>query len=329
MTIENIINLIDAKLVNEPKITKVESCTIYPSKVEMGDLFFAVNNSDIDKAVENGAYAIVYEGNIDISNYDNEIAYLQVDSIKQAALKFLRYIAIQKGAKIYLFEPVELSFLKQITSKNTIFTILPDDFQKSFEVIINSDYEIFVTKNEELAKTISSNYLTIEPNIDGYLIEDTLLVSTFKIEKYYYQNREFSPIFFENLKAVVTFCNTHSIVYNINNLRYPKEFKPYYINNRLDIVPKSLSEKVVIFFDNLEYIYRAYNYLKEQKSWTKSIVITPHKTKIDLIDKPIWFKDINEAKMVLKKSFYNFAFCYQLEAKDVLKSDDNQPKLFV
>ncbi len=328
MTIENIVNLIDATLVNKPKVQRVESCTIYPSKVEMGDLFFALNSDDIQKAVENGAYAIVYEGNIDISNLDNQIAYLKVDSIKQAALKFLRYIAIQKNVKIYLFEPVELSILKQITSKNTIFTILSDNFQKSFETIVNSDYEIFITKNKELAKTIDSNYLTIEPNIDGYLIEDTLLISTFKIEKYYYQNKEFSPIFFDNLKSVISFCNTHSIVYNINNLKYPKEFKPYYINNRLNIVPKSISEKIVIFFDNLEYIYRAYNYLKEQKSWTKSIVVTPYNIKTDLIDNPLWFKDINEAKEILKKSFYNYAFCYQLEAKDVLNSEENQPRLF-
>ena len=328
MTKENIINLIDAKLINDPKVSKVESCTIYPSKVEMGDLFFAVEKYDINKAIENGAYAIVYEGDLDISNLDKEIAYLQVESIKKASLKFLRYVAIQKGVKIYYFEPVELSFLKQIASKNTIFTILPDNFQKSFEAIVNSDYEIFVTSNIEDAKIIDSNYLTIEPNIEGYLVEDTLLRSTFRLEKFYYQDTELSPIFFDNLKAVVTFCNTHSIEYNINRLKYPKEFKPFYVNNKLDIVPKSVSEKVVLFINSLDNIEKAYNYLKNQKSWTKSIVVTPEKTKIDLRDKPIWYKDSEFAKEILKNNFYNFAFCYELKPFDVLNPEDTQPSLF-
>ncbi|NPA28422.1 MAG: hypothetical protein GXN91_05220, partial [Epsilonproteobacteria bacterium] len=61
MTIENLTNIIDAKVVNSPKVKRIESATMYPSKVERGDLFFATNKESIDKVIENGAYAIVSE----------------------------------------------------------------------------------------------------------------------------------------------------------------------------------------------------------------------------------------------------------------------------
>ena len=73
MKIEDILNLTEGVLTNEPKVQAIEAATVYPSKVDHGDLFISSTQEEIDKAIENGAYAIVYD-NEDINKKDDEIA---------------------------------------------------------------------------------------------------------------------------------------------------------------------------------------------------------------------------------------------------------------
>jgi len=185
-------------------VSKVSAATSFASKVELGELFFAVEKKDIKKAIENGAYAIVYEGELE-SFEDDEIAYLQVASIEEAAAKFLRYIMSKKEASIYYFNEIEASLLKQITlRKNKIFTILPDNWQKAFESILNSEYEIFISSNKEFVQTLTPNFQELEEKVSGYIISDSLLKTTFKLEKYIYQDMDMPPFYLEDLKRV---CN--------------------------------------------------------------------------------------------------------------------------
>ena len=85
MKIEDILNLTEGVLTNTPKVQAIESATVYPSKVDHGDLFFSSSQEDIDKAVENGAYAIVYD--IDtLVKTDDEIAWIKVFKHKTRSL---------------------------------------------------------------------------------------------------------------------------------------------------------------------------------------------------------------------------------------------------
>jgi len=327
MTIENLINIIDGTLINKPKIKKIESATIYPSKVESGDLFFAYDNSEIEKAVENGAYTIVYSRDIEIK--DPEIAYIKVDSVSSATIKFLRYIILQKRCKIYLFEDIEISFLKQIAYRHSsVYTILTNNWQKSFEAILNSNYEIYITDSKELAESISPNYQTQDELAYGYVVSDSLLKSTFKIDKYIYQNILMAPFFIDNIRRVVNFCQNNSIDYNINRLKYTKEFKPYYIEGNLNPVNFGTSQKVLIFINSLKIIKKAINYLRDDGKWIKTILLTPPKTKIETISRTNWYKNNQEAKDIIKNNFFHYAFCYKLNPEDILNRENNDIGLF-
>ncbi len=325
MTIENIENIIDAKLINNPKIKKINSATIFPSKVDLGDLFFATNEKDIEKAVENGAYAVVFEGKATIK--DNEIAYLKVNSLRDALNKFLRYIISQKEVLIYYFNEIEASLLKQMTTrKNKIFTLLPDNLQKSFELILNSNYEIFITTDKEFASKIDPNFKELGKEANGYIISDSLLKTTFKIDKYIYQDKDIPPFFINDLKRVVYFLDNLKFEYNINNISYNKLFKPYFVDRLLNI--SKGSDNVLIFTISKEVIEKSLEYLKYEGKWTKSIVLTPPKVKIDNIDRPFWYKNIQEVKDVLKKEHYNYAFCYKLNPNDILNKNELTKALF-
>jgi len=327
MTIENLINIIDAKLVNTPKVTKISSCTIFPSKVELGDLFFADDKDSIDKAVENGAYAIVFEGEKP-KILDNEIAYLQVDSIKEASTKLLRYVLTKKESKIYYFNEVQEAMLKKITNrKSKLYTFTPKSWQKSFELILNSDFDIFITNDLQYANTLTPNYKTLDESIYGYIVNDSLLKTTFKIEKYIYQDMNIPPFFVDDLRKVIPFAKELELDYNINRVDYTKLFKPYHIDEQLRVVSKGSTSKVLIFTTSLDVIDTSIEYLKHQGKWTKSIALTPPKTKIDSIERPFWYENIDEAKEILKKEHFNFAFCYNLNPQEIIKKDE-EAKLF-
>ena len=327
MTIENLVNIIGGELVNSPKITKIESATIYPSKVDSGDLYFACDLQSIQKAVDNGAYAIVFEGDVEIT--DPEIAYIKVESIKSATVNFLRYVVLQKESKIFYFKDIEISLLKSIVSRrSSIYSILTNDWQKSFEAVLNSDYEIYITSSKELANSISPNFLELEESVNGYIISDTLLRTTFKIEKYVYQNAELTPIFFENLKKVVKFCQKNEADYDINRLKYTKEFKPFYVEKNLTPANKGTTEQVLIFVNDLKTVDLAIEYLRKQSKWIKSIALTPPKNKLETIEKPFWYNNTEEAKQILKQEHYNFAFCYRLAPEEILNRDSYEGSLF-
>jgi ferrochelatase len=327
MTIENLINIIDAKLINTPKVTKISACTIFPSKVELGDLFFADSKESIDKAIENGAYAVVFEGDAPQIK-DSEIAYLQVESIKSASMKLLRYVLTKKQSQIYYFSRVQEAMLKKVVSrKSKIYAFTPNSWQKSFELILNSDYDIFITTNLEYANNLSPNYKTLQESESGYIVNDSLLKTTFKIEKYIYQDMNIPPFFVDDLRKVIPFVKELNLEYDINRIDYTKLFRPYYVDEQLRVSSKGESSRVLIFTDSLEVIDSSIEYLKHQGKWTKSIALTPPKTKVELVDRPYWYEDIDSAKEVLKREHFNFAFCYLLSPVDIIEKDE-EAKLF-
>ena len=327
MKISDILNITNGKLINEPSVQAIEGATVFPSKVDEGDLFIATDRDDIPKAVENGAYAIIFEGKKPDSIEDSEIAWIEVDSVKNASMRLLRYVMLHKQTDIYLLKPHEMSFLKMIAKEKRNLKILPLDWVKSFEAILNGDERLFLSEDRELVEIIDPEYKTLDEYEDGYIINDTLFRTTFRMGEFVYQDKELAPFHLEHLLKVVHLCKEYQIPYSIDRVRYTKHFLPIFIDGNLSSVSRGSSYKVAIFCDNLEDIKRAKEYAKEQTKWTKSIVLTPPKTKIEGVDKPIWFESVQEARDILRKSHFNYAFIYSLD-RDMLNEIKNDKSIF-
>jgi len=326
MKIEDIINLTDATLTNAPQIHSIEAATVYPSKVEQGDLFFSSNQEDIDKAIQNGAYAIIYDDD-SIQKRDNEIAWLKVSDIKLAAFKLIRYVVLKKEAQFYHLKPHEFTFLKMILTHKGNIAFIKDDWRQAFEQIINSDDILFVGTNKEMISTITPNFKKTSSKYDGYLVSDTLFRSTFKVGGYVYQEKEITPIHIEHLLRVVDLCDKESLPYSLDRLKYTKHFKPVFIDLKLQSTRASNSDRVAIFTDNIEDIALAREYVKRSNMWVKSIVLTPPKTKIPDIDHPHWFSDEEEVREILKSIHFNYAFIYNAD-KSILNTIEQEYSLF-
>ncbi|MCF6205709.1 MAG: hypothetical protein L3J47_02275 [Sulfurovum sp.] len=326
MKIEDIVNLTEGVLTNQPAVHSIESATVYPSKVDHGDLFFSSSQEEIDKALANGAYAIVYD-NDEIVKSDDEIAWIKVSDVKLAAFKLIRYVIIKKEAKFYYLSEHEMSFLKMILTHKGNVAFIADDWRKAFEQILNSDDALFVGTDKALMQMIKPDVPKLNKEVEGYPISDTLFRTTFKVGGFVYQEKEMAPFHLEYLLRVVDFCNIHELPYSIDRIKYTKHFIPVHIDGNLNHTKSSKSDKVAIFVDNLPDIEKAREYVKRSNMWVKSIVLTPPKTKVPGIDHPHWFENEEEVRELLKSMHFNYAFIYNA-GKEILKTIEEEYSLF-
>jgi len=326
MKIEDILNLTEGILTNTPKIQAIESATVYYSKVEHGDLFFSSNQEEIDQAIENGAYAIVYDDE-NIVRKDDEIAWIKVSDIQLAAFKLIRYVVIRKEAQFFLLSDHELTFLKMILLHKSNISFISKDWRKAFEQILNSECSLFVGTNKELMELIKPDIPKLKKEVDGYAVSDTLFRTTFKVGGYVYQEKELIPFHLEYLLRVIDFCETHELPYSVERLKYTKHFTPVFIDGNLKSTKASKSDKVAIFTDNLSDITKAREYVMRSNMWVKSIVMTPPKTKVPGIDHPHWFETKEELQEMLKNMHYNYAFIYNAD-KSILNTIQEEYSLF-
>lgn len=326
MKIEDIVNLTDGTLTNVPQVQAISAATVFPSKVEHGDLFFSSIQEDIDRAIENGAYAIVYD-NKEIIKRDNEIAWIEVSDIKLAAFKLIRYVTLKKEAEFFLLDPHEMSFLKMILTHKGNIAFMDNEWRKVFEQILNSDDLLFVGTDKELLGLIKPDIKKLKEDVEGYLIGDTLFKSTFKVGGYVYQEKDLVPFHLEYLLRVVNFCNTYALPYDIERIKYTKHFVPVFIDINLQSTGKGKSDRVAIFTDNLDDINRAREYIKRSNNWVKSIVLTPPKTKVEGIDRPHWFETEEELREILKNIHFNYAFIYKAD-RSMLNTIKEEYSLF-
>ncbi|MBA1421336.1 MAG: hypothetical protein FAF03_10990 [Epsilonproteobacteria bacterium] len=326
MKIEDILNLTEGVLTNTPQVQAIESATVYQSKVEHGDLFFSSNQEEIDQAIENGAYAIIYDDNNIIKN-DDEIAWIKVSDIQLAAFKLIRYVILKKEAQFFLISEHELTFLKMILTHKTNINFIPNDWRKAFEQILNTDGTLYVGTDKELMKLIKPDVKKLERDVDGYVVFDTLFKTTFKVNGFVYQEKDLIPFHLEYLLRVIHFCDANSLPYDIERLRYTKHFTPVFIDGELNTARSNQSDKVAIFTDNIPDIVEAREYIKRSNNWVKGIVLTPPKTKVPGIDRPHWFENEEEVREILKNTLFNYAFILNAD-KSILNTIKEEYSLF-
>jgi len=326
MKIEDIVNLTEGTLTNTPKVQAIEAATVYYSKVENGDLFFSSNQEEIDQAIANGAYAIVYADD-NIVKSDEEIAWIKVSNLQLAAFKLIRYVIIRKEAKFYLLSEHEETFLKMILVHKNNITFIANDWRKAFEQILNSESTLFVGTDKELMELIKPDVPKLKREVDGYPVSDTLFRTTFKVGGFVYQEKELIPFHLEYLLRAIDFCETHELVYSVDRIKYTKHFIPVFIDGKLKSTQASKSAKVAIFTDNLSDITKAREYVMRSNMWVKSVVMTPPKTKVPRIDHPHWFETKEELQDLLKNIHYNYAFIYNAD-KSMLNTIKEEYSLF-
>ena len=304
MQIESFIELVDGDLQNNPSINSFDKFVFEAKKVKRGDLFISTSNSDIDEAIKNGAYGIVFEDDIEIK--DEEIAWIKVSSIKTTLTKYLRYFLLEKGVIVYYFNENMFDMSKNIAITQSIL-YLSGDIISDFKKILLNKTTFIISNDKEFLEKIYPMYKIVEEEKELKIIRSSIFKSSFIYKDIYYKGIKIPTLHQKQLQKILAFFSKYKIAFDIEKLNYTKNFYPIFINSNLEEVDFGESSKVLIFAKNSKYIQEDIIYLKKNTKWAKSLIFIPSSLIIDYsVEIYSGYRDLIN---LLKKDF-NFAIVY-------------------
>ena len=218
MRLENILALTDGKVINEPFVKIFTNIVFEANRVARGDLFVCFKENDIEEAILNGAYGIIFDKPTQIS--DSEIAWIKVHDISQALKRLLRFRLIEKEVLTYKCNEIVLKLASQIMiEKNFIvaqgdivtITKLLWDIEKKATILFSpalTPEDIFTDIKQ--MPTSFSNTITI--------MEQTLFETSFIYDNIFYERQLISPFFIPYLEELFYLFNLLKINFRLKNL---------------------------------------------------------------------------------------------------------------
>lgn len=307
MRLENLLALTGATLANEPCVNSFENIIFDASRLKRGDLYIAFDNLEIELAVANGAYGIIYDEQIDI--IDEEIAWIKVKDVREALDKLLRFRLIESDIVAYECDEIVLKLAKQIPTDSN-FLVLNTDIKKIFKQLWEIENRSTVLFCPDIHnKNIFTNIKTInsasKEHID--IIEQTLFETSFIYNNKYYERQLISPFFMPYLEELLHLYSSLHINYRLRKFSSIDNFEAIFTNKNLEIKDFGASDKVLIFEKNSSLIHKEIEFLQRNASWANIIYIIP--SKIDINNNTNIFKYENNEEIldILKKNKFHFA----------------------
>ena len=184
MTIESLCSIIGGEIVQKGTSEEVFRATVYPENVEEEDLCFVESPENAEAAVAKGAGVLVMQEDIR-SSANTSVTLIHVPDLKKAAFALVGYVVSEEDASFELLTEKQMSFLKMILVQKNNIVILPEDWRKAFELILDSSKRLFVGTDAEMLAAIRPGKKTFAQKASGHIVSaDSLFRSTFKIEKY-------------------------------------------------------------------------------------------------------------------------------------------------
>ncbi len=313
MRLENILALTNGELKSNPFVSDFNDFVFNPKKVKKGDLFVANTPEFIDEAIQNGAYAVLYDFQTQVS--DDEIAWIKVENIETALLRLLRFFLIDKDIKAYFTDSITLKLAQQIKTKDiysldkTIYESFADIFEKPFRYIFfdNKRYKDLFVEIYQFPKI--SRY-----SID--IVEKTLYETSFIFKDVYYERKNISPFFIPFLEKLLNFFVEKEISFEIKDFGYIDNFEVVFVNNNLEIKENGQGNKVLIFEKDTDLAVTEALFLQKEIFWAKTVFLFP-KTIKQLKDIYV-YENVKELKQLLRKTDFHFALVGG-KSKDILE----------
>lgn len=291
MRIENLTRLTSGELINDPKISSVDGFSIKFNEVKNADAFIALNAShdDVLKAIQNGAYAIIYDFDLNIK--DDQIAYIKVENLNMSIFRLMRFLSIKNELLFIYVNELQESILHYLNSSKRINDI-DENLTSLFLKINNSNYnDIFFSSNLELLEKICSEPKSLKnnENIKPH-IESSLFFTSMVFHENFYQNLNFPYIFIKELAGIMEFFNEQNIEIKFSNLKEFEHFRPIFIDRFFNIKPFGLSFRAFIVENNPELFLREANFLKSK--FSDVVICSLANQQFDEID--FYFKDFSD-----------------------------------
>ena len=329
MQISSILDIVDGSLLNSPSISFIYSIKTNALKVKEGDLFIAKNINEIDLAIRNGAFAIIFDTNVPI--IDNEIAWIKVKNIDISIIKLVRFKLAIKNIEAFYCNKIIYDLLKIYSthfSKNV--RLVPNKLENTFRFIDEiEDNDILISCNKNILDNIypknkDFDHINKLNEIDN-LIEHSLFETSFSYENVYFSRLKISSLYITDFLKVFNFFKQNL---DLTKLKSFYNFKPLFLDRNLNLVEFGKSDKFIICQNNDDLYENEIFYMKKQYKYAKNIFITS--SYIDYLskDEQILMNDIEQLKPILRKLKFNgiyiLGFNYNEVYEYLIKSENIQ-----
>ncbi|GAA7251258.1 hypothetical protein HpCK37_13540 [Helicobacter pylori] len=302
------------KLQNTPSISYFNSVVLSLSKVQKGSLFVAKDHTLIPKALELGAYGILYAGEYPLS--DRDVAWIKLKDIEHSLNHLFKFCLLNERVVGVLLSPIELEIASKIMVSNFVWCL-----KESLE-------DLFIIEGCKIAFFDKLEWLHLfykQERLKEDLKESRLIIlnQSFFCSALVYEKQEYELkmpcIFLEPLKRVIQLCEKLQIEFDLNLLgkkEYPLDHcKPFFVNKNLEIAPYGATARVIVAETSKELFEMMLQKALETLSWGKIIVLC-RKNSAAFFKKtnPYFYTTQNNLKEQLKNLAFNFAFIYGISS---------------
>ena len=327
INIINLARLSGGELLNEPSVSVVEGFAYKSESVKSKFAFIDINGdeSEIQKAIELGAYAIIFSGDCEIKN--SEIALIRVANLNQALTRLIVFFANSKNHKFVRTNLIQNEILKRfVLPKSVLFA--PQNLHEFLAILTSGeDEKIFFCKDGEILEKFGSKLLKITPNSDyEMLFLGSIFFSNFIFDEVYYQNLPLPRIFIDEFCGIVEFLKEQNINYKIGDLRNLEHFEPIFVDRFLKICKFGESYRAFICESDETLFVKAARFLT--KEFSQNIVISlPWSKEIKGIDADFRYNRLENLKNI-KDFHYALVNCDKNSLLEMLNSHKIQNSLF-
>ncbi|MCT7495331.1 peptidoglycan synthetase [Aliarcobacter cryaerophilus] len=328
MKISSIVDIVDGELLNSPSISFINNISSDANKVKTSDMFIAKNIEDLKIALQNGAYAVIFEKDFEV--IDNEIAFIKVKNLELALLKIVRYKLSTLKIKSYFCTDETFDMLKLYQNNHTkpIF-LISKNIEKAFKFIDDiKDGDILISKNKKLLESIYPDSKEFEKKLDENSIKNLIKHSLFELSFSY------KDIYFSKLRLSKIYLNSFLNIYDffkgnidISKLKLYSNFKAIFIDKDFQPIESGKSDSFIICQTNKNLIPIEITYLKNEFKYAKTIFVS--KYKISFLDEKeqIIINNIEDLKNILKKLKFNCVYLIGFTNQESFEFLQNSQKL--
>ena len=328
MKISSIVDIVDGELLNSPSISFINNISSDANKVKTSDMFIAKNIEDLKIALQNGAYAVIFEKDFEV--IDNEIAFIKVKNLELALLKIVRYKLSTLKIKSYFCTDETFDMLKLYQNNHTkpIF-LISKNIEKTFKFIDDiKDGDILISKNKKLLESIYPDSKEFEKKLDENSIKNLIKHSLFELSFSY------KDIYFSKLRLSKIYLNSFLNIYDffkgnidISKLKLYSNFKAIFIDKDFQPIDSGKSDSFIICQTNKNLIPIEITYLKNEFRYAKTIFVS--KYKISFLDEKeqIIINNIEDLKNILKNLKFNCVYLIGFTNQESFEFLQNSQKL--
>lgn len=328
MKISSIVDIVDGELLNSPSISFINNISSDANKVKTSDMFIAKNIEDLKIALQNGAYAVIFEKYFEV--IDNEIAFIKVKNLELALLKIVRYKLSTLKIESYFCTDETFDMLKLYQNNHTkpIF-LISKNIEKTFKFIDDiKDGDILISKNKKLLESIYPDSKEFEKKLDENNIKNLIKHSLFELSFSY------KDIYFSKLRLSKIYLNSFLNIYDffkgnidISKLKLYSNFKAIFIDKDFQPIESGKSDSFIICQTNKNLIPIEITYLKNEFRYAKTIFVS--KYKISFLDEKeqIIINNIEDLKNILKNLKFNCIYLIGFTNQESFEFLQNSQKL--